>query len=99
MVHFFIAALALVLMAGEQNSAAGSPQRSISFNINGVSRLQNNTKLDGASVVYPWLPTNTAYVPSSEAIEEVSIVTKKSASSPTRSTPSRGWRAARRSTW
>ncbi len=62
-------------MAGEQNSAAGSPQRAISFNVNGVSRLQNNTKLDGASVVYPWLPTNTAYVPSSEAISEVSIVT------------------------
>jgi len=63
------------VMAGEQNSAAGSPQRSLSFNINGVSRLQNNTRLDGASVVYPWLPTNTAYVPSSEAIQEVSIVT------------------------
>jgi len=63
------------LMAGEQNSAAGSPQRSISFNVNGVSRLQNNTKLDGASIVYPWLPTNTAYVPSAEAIDEVSIVT------------------------
>jgi outer membrane receptor protein involved in Fe transport len=63
------------VLAGEQNSAAGSPQRAISFNVNGVSRLQNNTRLDGASVVYPWLPTNTAYVPSSEAIEEVSIVT------------------------
>jgi outer membrane receptor protein involved in Fe transport len=63
------------VMAGEQNSAAGSPQRSISFNVNGVSRLQNNTKLDGASIVYPWLPTNTAYVPSAEAIEEVNIVT------------------------
>jgi hypothetical protein len=63
------------LMAGEQNSAAGSPQRSISFNVNGVSRLQNNTRLDGASVVYPWLPTNTAYVPAAEAIEEVSITT------------------------
>ncbi len=63
------------VMAGEQNSAAGSPQRSISFNVNGASRLQNATKVDGASVVYPWLPTNTAYVPSSEAIEEVSIVT------------------------
>jgi hypothetical protein len=62
-------------MAGEQNSAAGSPQRSISFNVNGVSRLQNNTKLDGASITYPWLPTNTAYVPAAEAIEEVSIVT------------------------
>ena len=43
--------------------------------MNGVSRLQNNTKLDGASIQYPWLPTNTAYVPSSEAIQEVSIVT------------------------
>jgi hypothetical protein len=61
--------------AGEQNSAAGSPQRSISFNVNGVSRLQNNTRLDGASVTYPWLPTNTAYVPPAEAIEAVNIVT------------------------
>ncbi|HKV38561.1 MAG TPA: TonB-dependent receptor [Blastocatellia bacterium] len=61
--------------AGEQNSAAGNPQRSISFNVNGVSRLQNNTKLDGSSIVYPWLPTNTAYVPPAEAIQAVNIVT------------------------
>jgi hypothetical protein len=63
------------VLAGEQNSAAGSPQRSISFNVNGVSRLQNNTRLDGASITYPWLPTNTAYVPPAEAIETVNIVT------------------------
>jgi hypothetical protein len=62
-------------LAGEQNSTAGSPQRSISFNVNGVSRLQNNTKLDGASIQYPWLPTNTAYVPPAEAIQTVNIVT------------------------
>lgn len=61
--------------AGEQNSAAGSPQRSISFNVNGVSRLQNNTRIDGASVIYPWLPTNTAYVPPAEGIQAVNIVT------------------------
>lgn len=60
---------------GEQNSAAGSPQRSISFNVNGVSRMQNNTRIDGSSVIYPWLPTNTAYVPPAEAIQEVNIVT------------------------
>jgi hypothetical protein len=60
---------------GEQNSAAGSPQRSISFNVNGVSRLQNNTKIDGSSIIYPWLPTNTAYVPTAESIQEVNIVT------------------------
>ncbi len=63
------------VMGGEQNSDAGNPQRAISFNVNGVSRLQNNTKLDGASIVYPWLPTNVVYVPSSEAIQTVNIVT------------------------
>jgi hypothetical protein len=63
------------VLQGEQNSAAGSPQRSISFNVNGVSRLQNNTRIDGASVIYPWLPTNTAYVPPAEGIQEVNIVT------------------------
>ncbi|MBS1793191.1 MAG: TonB-dependent receptor [Acidobacteria bacterium] len=63
------------VLVGEQNSAAGSPQRSISFNVNGVSRLQNNTRIDGASVVYPWLPTNTAYVPTAEAIQEVNVAT------------------------
>jgi outer membrane receptor protein involved in Fe transport len=61
--------------AGEQNSAAGSPQRSISFNVNGVGRMLNNTRIDGSSVVYPWLPTNTAYVPTAESIQEVNIVT------------------------
>ena len=60
---------------GEANSVAGSPQRSISFNANGVSSWQNQTKIDGSPVQYVWLPTNTAYVPSAEAIEEVSIVT------------------------
>lgn len=60
---------------GEDNSAAGNPQRSISYNVNGVSRLQNNTRIDGASIIYPWLPTNTVYVPPAEAIQEVNIVT------------------------
>jgi hypothetical protein len=59
----------------EDNSAAGNPQRSMSFNMNGVSRLQNNTRIDGSSVIYPWLPTNTVYVPPAESIQEVNIVT------------------------
>lgn len=61
--------------AGEDNSAAGNPQRSMSYNVNGVSRLQNNTKIDGSSIIYPWLPGNTVYVPPAEAIQEVNIVT------------------------
>lgn len=60
---------------GEANSVAGSPQRSISFSANGVSAWQNQTRIDGSPVQYVWLPTNTAYVPSAEAIQEVSIVT------------------------
>jgi hypothetical protein len=60
---------------GEANSVAGSPQRSISFSANGVSGWNNQTRIDGSPVQYVWLPTNTAYVPSPEAIEEVSIVT------------------------
>ncbi|MCL6545017.1 MAG: carboxypeptidase-like regulatory domain-containing protein, partial [Bryobacteraceae bacterium] len=63
------------VLYGEHNSDAGNPQRSLSVNVNGVSRLQNNTKLDGVSIVYPWLPTNTVYVPSAEAIETVNVVT------------------------
>lgn len=63
------------ISAGEQNSVAGNPQRSISFNVNGVSRMQNNTRIDGAGVVYPWLPTNTVYVPPAESIQTVNIVT------------------------
>src|SRR5262245_56205559 len=60
---------------GEANSQAGSPQRSISFSANGVSGWQNQTRIDGSPVQYTWLPTNTSYVPSAEAIQEVSIVT------------------------
>ena len=64
------------LMAGEQNSAAGSPQRSISFNVNGVSRLQNNTQARRRQrrlsvAARPTPPTCRRR----EAIEEVSIVT------------------------
>lgn len=60
---------------GEANSVAGSPQRAISFSANGVSSWQNQTRIDGAPVQYTWLPTNTSYVPSAEAIQEVSVVT------------------------
>lgn len=60
---------------GEANSAAGNPQRAITVYMNGVSSQANNTKLDGTTISYPWLPVNVAYVPSSEAIQTVSIST------------------------
>jgi hypothetical protein len=61
--------------AREANSEAGNPQRAQTLFMNGVSSTGNSTKLDGATVAYPWLPVNIAYVPPSEAIETVNITT------------------------
>ena len=59
----------------EAHSDAGNPQRSLVTNFNGVSHSNNNTRLDGATVSYPWLPHIVAYVPPAEAVETVNIVT------------------------
>jgi hypothetical protein len=59
----------------ELHSDAGNPQRSPGTNFNGVSRSNNNTRLDGATVSYPWLAHITAYVPPAEAVDTVNVVT------------------------
>src|SRR5437867_1592041 len=59
----------------DAHSDAGNPQRALVTNFNGVSRSNNNTRLDGATVSYPWLPHIVAYVPPAEAVETVNIVT------------------------
>ncbi|MDQ3686545.1 MAG: carboxypeptidase-like regulatory domain-containing protein, partial [Acidobacteriota bacterium] len=59
----------------EAHSDAGNPQRALVTNFNGVSHSNNNTRLDGATVSYPWLPHIVAYVPPAEAVEAVNIVT------------------------
>ena len=59
----------------DAHSDAGNPQRSLVTNFNGVSYSNNNTRLDGATVSYPWLPHIVAYVPPAEAVETVNIVT------------------------
>ncbi len=58
----------------ELHSDAGNPQRSLGTNVNGASYSNNNTRIDGATVSYPWLPHIIAYVPPAEAIEAVSLV-------------------------
>ncbi len=40
-----------------------------------MSFSNNNTRLDGATVSYPWLPHIVAYVPPQDAVETVNIVT------------------------
>ncbi len=59
----------------ELHSDAGNPQRALGTNFNGVSYSNNNTRLDGATISYPWLPHIVAYVPPAEAIETVNVVT------------------------
>lgn len=59
----------------DAHSDAGNPQRSIVTNVNGVSRTTNNTRLDGSTISFPWLPHIVAYVPPAEAVETVNIVT------------------------
>ena len=59
----------------ELHSDAGNPQRAMGTNANGASYSNNNTRIDGATVSYPWLPHIVAYVPAAEAIETVSVVT------------------------
>ena len=59
----------------ELHSDAGNPQRSMGANVNGASYSNNNTRIDGATVSYPWLPHIIAYVPPAEAIETVNVVT------------------------
>src|SRR6185436_9053910 len=59
----------------ELHSDAGNPQRALGANVNGMTYSNNNTKLDGATVSYPWLPHIVAYVPPAEAVEAVNIVT------------------------
>ncbi len=57
------------------SSDGGNPQRSMTGNVNGNSMQANLTRIDGASNAYIWLPFNTAYIPPTESIESVSIVT------------------------
>ena len=62
-------------LTAETNSQAGNPQRAINVNMNGLSYQSANTRIDGVQDLYPWLPANVAYVPPSDAIESVNVVT------------------------
>lgn len=57
------------------HSESGVPSDTLVSNVNGVSNTNNNTRIDGASSIYAWVPDVAAYIPSSEAIQSVDIVT------------------------
>ena len=56
------------------NSTPSNPSKALVFNVNGASFNINNTKIDGAQSINVWLPHETAYVPTLEAIETVNVV-------------------------
>jgi hypothetical protein len=57
------------------HSVPTNPARALTFNVNGVSQSINNTRIDGASSIAPWLPHITAFVPTLESIDTVNVVT------------------------
>jgi hypothetical protein len=57
------------------HSEAGNPQGALATDVNGASYNNNATRIDGSLDLYPWLPEIVAYVPSTEAIQTVSVVT------------------------
>jgi hypothetical protein len=57
------------------HSEAGNPTAALAVNVNGASYNNNNTRIDGTSNLYPWLPEIIAYVPPADAIQAVSIST------------------------
>jgi outer membrane receptor protein involved in Fe transport len=58
-----------------QNALMDTPGRSLTTNINGTSRTGINTRVDGATDVFPYLPHHTIYNPPAEDIETVNIAT------------------------
>lgn len=56
------------------NSVPTNPSRSLTFNVNGVSRRINNTRIDGASTM-TLFENNSALIPTLESIDVVNVVT------------------------
>ena len=58
-----------------QNAQVDTPDRALTTNVNGVVRNNNNTRLDGALSIMPWLPHHAAYVAPQESIQTVNVST------------------------
>lgn len=58
-----------------QNAIMDTPARALSTNVNGTNRNNNNTRVDGATNIYVWLPHHSLYVAPAETIQTVNVVT------------------------
>jgi hypothetical protein len=61
--------------AGFQNAITDTPARSLTTNVNGTARNNNNTRLDGAVTVFVWLPHHAVYVAPADTVDTVSVST------------------------
>jgi hypothetical protein len=59
----------------EQNSTASNPSRAMSMNVNGLEHMGVSMRIDGAMNTYGWLPYIVAYLPPTDAVENVNIAT------------------------
>jgi hypothetical protein len=57
------------------NTVDNEPARSLVHNINGTQNAGNNSRVDGATNIFSWLPNHQLYVPPSESIDAVNVVT------------------------
>lgn len=73
--QMLIAAMPGVSTPENAHSVPSNPSRAVRFSVNGTSRSNNNTRIDGASQTNVWLPHMTAYTPALESIETVNVVT------------------------
>ena len=58
-----------------QHSISANPSRGLTFSVNGSTRNSNAIRIDGSLATNLWLPHVSAYSPTLEAIQSVSVVT------------------------
>jgi hypothetical protein len=60
-----------------QNAITDTPARALTTNVNGTARNNNNTRLDGTSNIYIWLPHHAVYVAPADTVVTVSMSTAR----------------------
>jgi hypothetical protein len=57
------------------HSIPTNPTRALDYSVNGTSDYGNTVKIDGVTQYNIWVPENTSYIPSSDAIQVVNVTT------------------------
>ncbi|HEX5410847.1 MAG TPA: TonB-dependent receptor [Terriglobia bacterium] len=57
------------------HSIPTNPTRALDFHVNGTSDYGNTVRIDGVTQYNIWVPENTSYIPSADAIETVNVTT------------------------